>query len=119
MRRFVVSLPLRPGSTDQIRRLLREGPPFDLSGLSLERHEVFLSDAELIFLFEGTHSERVAIELLERPRVLGQASRIAPFVAGPPRFFSEAFSWEAQPELEGLSFGALPGPGHSEGGQVD
>ena len=119
MRRFVVSARLRTGSTEQVRRLLAEGPPFDLEGTSLERHEVFLAKDELIFLFEGPHAERHARDLLQRPRVVGQLSRIAAHISGALRFPSEVFRWEREPELQGLSFGPLPGPGNSDGGPSD
>lgn len=116
MQRFVVSAGLKAGSSEQVRRLLAEGPPFDLEGTSLERHEVYLADDEVIFLFEGPHAERDARKIFQRPRVLGQIGRIAPHLSGGPRFPAEVFTWERQPELQGLSFSPLPGPGDSDGG---
>jgi hypothetical protein len=57
MHRFVITARLREGSAEKVAQILREGPPFDIAETSLERHEVFLSEGEVVFLFEGTHAE--------------------------------------------------------------
>lgn len=119
VRRFVVTARLRRGSAPKVAEILRAGPPFDLDSTSLERHEVFLGDDELVFLFEGTHAEEEARRLLGNRNVLSAASRIGAHLRGRPRTPREAFSWERASRLDGVVFGALPGPGDSDGGPSD
>ena len=116
MRRFVVTARLEPGATATVREILREGPPFEPADTALVRHEVFLGDDELVFLFEGEHAEEEAKRLLENPDVLGRAGRIGAHLAEPPRLPEEVFSWERPPDLDGVTFTPQPGPGDSEGG---
>src|SRR5215203_2063708 len=51
-----IVVPLRPGSRAEVEKLLRNGPPFDPSKLGLVRHEVFVSEEEAIFVFQGLPS---------------------------------------------------------------
>jgi hypothetical protein len=119
MWRFVITAKLKGGAWPEVRDILREGPPFDLEKTSLERHEVFLAEDEVVFLFEGPHADREAGRLLEGPGTLGRASRLASCLGGQLRLSEEVFSWERPATSEGLSFGPLPGPGDSDGGLGD
>ena len=119
MQHYLITVQVRRGSSEAVRRILREGPPFDLKDTALERHMVFLAGNELAFLFEGPHAEEEAGRLLARPTVLGRASRLGAHLAGRPRMPEEAFSWTKAERLEGVHFGPLPGPGDSEGGAID
>lgn len=116
MHRFVITAGLRRGSAPEVARILGEGPPFDIDKTTLERHEVFLSEEEVVFLFEGPHAEREARRLLSSRRVLSQAGRIGLHLEGAPRTPEERFSWERPARLDGVAYGAEPGPGYSEGG---
>ena len=42
-----------PESTQEVRQLLEAGPPYDLTETTLDRHAVYLSPGELVFVFEG------------------------------------------------------------------
>ena len=119
MRHFLITARIRRGSADAVRKILAEGPPYDLAETGLERHRVFLAGNELVFLFEGPHAEEEAARLLRRPDVLGQAGRLGVHLAGAPRTPEEVFSWVRPEALEGVDFGPLPGPGDSEGGPID
>ncbi len=119
MRRLMVTGKLRRGSKEAVRAILREGPPFQLSQTSLERHAVFLSGDEIVWLFEGVHAEREVKRLLGDPHGLGRAGRIGLHLTGRPRMPEEVFSWERPEVVPGLSFGPLPGPGDSEGGPAE
>ena len=119
MHRFVVTARLRQGSSEKVARILREGPPFDIAQTSLDRHEVFLSDDEVVFVFEGTHAEDEARRLLSSSSVIGQAGRLAVHIEARPRMPREVFSWERPATLDGVAFGPDPGPGDSDGGPVD
>lgn len=110
---------LREGSGPKVAELLREGPPFDIDQTSLERHEVFLGENEVVFLFEGPHAEAEARRLLLDAGVLSRVGRIGLHIEGRPRLPAEVFRWERPPRLDGVAFGAQPGPGDSEGGSVE
>ena len=119
MRQFVITVRLKPNSEKEIREILKEGPPFELDDTGFESHTVFLASDQLVFLFEGERAEEEAAKLLERSRVLEQASRLGAVIEGEPSIPYEVFSWRRIPGLEGFSFGAQPGPGDSEGGGSD
>jgi hypothetical protein len=51
--RVVVVVPLKAGVRDRVRELLEMGPPFDPEAAGLDRHQVFLTDQEAVFLFEA------------------------------------------------------------------
>src|SRR5580765_1332727 len=53
-RRLAVVLPLREDDGEAVRALLAAGPPFDPEALGLDRHQVFLTASEAIFVFEST-----------------------------------------------------------------
>jgi hypothetical protein len=88
-----VVVPIKRGTAESARRLVEEGPPFDVEGLGLERHHVFVSEREVVFFFEGD-SASAAVEALSRsPRVLKAAVRWRGILAGRPRVAEERFGW--------------------------
>ena len=119
MRILAIRIPLSPGSHDDVSEILREGPPFDLDVTSFERHLVFHIGDELVFVFEGVHSDQAVADLVASRPVQERLLRLARFVAGTPAVAEEAFAWEHRSSPDGLSFGPLPGPGDSDGGPVD
>ena len=74
--RVVVVLPLRAGARARVRALLAEGPPFDPEAAGLDRHQVFLSDREAVFLFEAASPSVIAAARGNR-RSLGGSRRLA------------------------------------------
>jgi hypothetical protein len=117
--RFVVTAQLREGSGPEVAELLRDGPPFDIEETTLLRHEVFLGENEVVFLFEGPHAEAEARRLMLDARALSRVRHLGAHIEGRPRMPTEVFRWERQTRLEGVAFGAQPGPGDSEGGSVE
>jgi hypothetical protein len=114
---LVVLLPLKPGTHDRARDLLRHGPPFEPSETGLERHEVFLAEDEAIFVFEAESEE--AVDRLAADESLWKAAAgWGDLVAGPPRLAERAYSWSRPHPSEDAFFGSTPGPGDSEGGDV-
>jgi hypothetical protein len=117
MSRTVVVVPLLEGSREQAAELLRGGPPFDPEEVGLERHHVFLTDEEAVFVFE-------AEDLDSTERLIGggafwtAAEAWKDVVAGPPRIGADAYSWLRPAPLGALSFEATPGPGDSDGGDI-
>jgi hypothetical protein len=92
--RLVLVVPLREGTTARVRDLLREGPPFELETTHLERHEVFLTEHEAVFVFE-TAGEAPALELeAGNPRLRQAAAAWRECMADPPPKAETAFTWE-------------------------
>jgi hypothetical protein len=117
MSRVVIVVPLQQGSRERARVLLGNGPPFDPDAAGLERHHVFLTDHEAVFVFEA--DELDAVERLASDQTLWEAlAGWSDLVAGPPRMAEDVYSWIRPHPSEEVSFAATPGPGDSEGGDV-
>ena len=50
--RVLVSVKTKPEHWERVAELLKEGPPFDPFATSITRHDVFLLDDQVLFLFE-------------------------------------------------------------------
>lgn len=91
--RVAVVLPLRRGTAERVRELVSAGPPFDLDEAGLERHHVFVTEHEAIFLFEGARTRETIERLIRSPRVLRAAEGWRECLAGPPRLAEESYAW--------------------------
>jgi len=60
-------VPIKQDTADAARRLVEEGPPFDVARNGLERHHVFVSESEVAFLFEGEGAAGVVDSLAAQP----------------------------------------------------
>jgi hypothetical protein len=97
MSRLVLLVPLKEGTVERAGELLREGPPFELDTTQLERHEVLLTDHEVIFVFE-TSGDEPPLELeAEDPRLRRTAAAWRKVMAGRPRKAVSAFLWTREP----------------------
>jgi hypothetical protein len=118
--RMLVIVPLQPGSAERAAELLTNGPPFDPEALGLDRHEVYLTDEEAVFVFE-TMSRATFDRLVSDASLWAAAAAWNDLIAGPPRLAVDAYSWKRSRDgAEGdlVSFAATPGPGDSEGGDI-
>jgi hypothetical protein len=88
-----VVVPIKRGAAEAVRRLIEEGPPFDVERLGLQRHHVFASDREVVFFFEGEDAGAVVDALSRSPSVLRAAVRWRSVPAGRPRLAQERFGW--------------------------
>lgn len=95
--RIVVVVPLRRGAAERARELVRAGPPFDLEALAVERHHVFVTEREVVFLFEGADARAAVRRLARRPGVLKAAAGWAALLAGSPLVADETYSWIKRP----------------------
>jgi len=86
---------VRPGRHDDLQKMLRQGPPFNLAEHGFTRHHAFLGEANLILVFEG---ERPTSDVKRLAASLGmaQVTKMARLISN-PRLVPEAFSWEASP----------------------
>ena len=88
-----VVVPIRRGTAEEARRLVEQGPPFDVEGLGLERHHVFVSEREVVFFFEGDDATAAVDALSRSADVLKAAVRWRGILAGRPRLAEERFGW--------------------------
>jgi hypothetical protein len=117
MSRLVVVVPLQQGARDRARLLLGKGPPFDPDAAGLERHHVFLTDDEAVFVLEADAPDAVE-RLASDPTIWEAMAGWNDLVAGPPRMAEDVYSWVRSHASEEVSFAATPGPGDSDGGDV-
>jgi hypothetical protein len=94
MTTLVVVAPLREGAQERARELLAEGPPFDPEETVFDRHEVFLGEREVVFLFAG-RAESGGLELsADDPAIWSAAEKWAECLDGRPRVARSAYVWE-------------------------
>jgi hypothetical protein len=115
--RLALVLPLREGMGDRARSLIAEGPPFDIAASGLESHHVFVTDSEVMFLFEGETAAAIRL-LAGQAHLWTVASGWNELLAGPPRVAEDAYSWARPKTPDGASFASTPGAGDSEGGDL-
>ena len=117
--RVAIVLPIKQESHDSVRALLEDGPPFDPMQIAgLERHQVFLTAEEAIFVFDSPLGQEPLDPLLADPELWHAAAAWREHIAGPPRIAEDAFSWIRPQGLEELSSLPTPGPGDSDGGDI-
>lgn len=118
MTSLVVVAPLKTGERARAEKLLEQGPPFELERTRFDRHEVFVTDKEVVFLFAGP-DESGTLELPgEDPALWKAAAAWSRCLAERPRVARRAFGWRRVEDREGVSFAPTPGPGDSEGGEL-
>jgi hypothetical protein len=93
MSRLVLVVPLREGTAARARELLAEGPPFELETTELERHEVFLTEREAVFVFETTGDAPPLRLQAGNPTLRTAAAAWRECMAGRARKAETAFSW--------------------------
>jgi hypothetical protein len=116
--RLVVVVPLKDGARERAAKLLRGGPPFDLEETHFDRHHIFLTDREVVFVFEADEPGGTLRLSAEDPALWKAAMAWRECMAGGPRVGATAFTWVRTTETEGVYFEPTPGPGDSEGGDL-
>jgi len=97
MEQIAVVAGLKPGTEEQARKLIGTGPPFDPAAAELARHSVYLSTADVVFVFEGPQVERRLHELVTapfRPELTAALDDWRDIVDGPARIARATFTWE-------------------------
>lgn len=94
MQSLVVITRLKPGAEAEARELISQGPPLDLSASGLTRNSVYISEGEVIFLFEGPDAERVVHELVNDPVASAQFAAWGHLVEGTPFTAHREFHWQ-------------------------
>lgn len=92
--RLAVIAKLKEGAAEQAATLVRRGPPFDPGESGFERHAVYLSGDQVIFLFEGDAADRSVQEILAngtRSAALGAWGSLLDQV---PQLAVEGYYWK-------------------------
>jgi hypothetical protein len=94
VRRLAVVARLKPDSEARAAELIAAGPPFDAASAGLERHTVYLSHAEVVFVFEGPEVEWIVDAIVDSPSRASVFEEWRALLEGPPRIAREAHYWE-------------------------
>jgi hypothetical protein len=92
---------LKPDMEGRVRKLLEGGPPFDPAAAGVTRHVVYLSAADVVFVFEGREVERRLHELVTGPSQSELTSALDEWrdiVDGPARIARATYAWDAGAE---------------------
>lgn len=98
MDRLVLTARLKPDGRRRALTLLGEHSVLDVGELEIyvERHTIFLTETEVIFLFEGKEAEQAVRALLDDPVRSALIGHWLPLFDGPLRRAQEAYSWGAE-----------------------
>jgi hypothetical protein len=97
MGRVAVVARLKPDAEGRAGELVEAGPPFSPGETGFERHAVYLSAGEVVFVFEGPEVEWLVNTLLDDPMQwpLNEAfEQWRPLIDGQPRIARERFFWQ-------------------------
>jgi hypothetical protein len=97
MSRVAVVVPLREGMRPIAELLIEEGPPFDLERTGLESHQIYVTDREAVFVFEGDDARAAVEDVLGEVSVWRAATVWCDCLADRPHVAEEAFAWERSP----------------------
>jgi hypothetical protein len=85
--------PLKDGMRERAAELIADGPPFEPEGTALASHEVYVTDREVVFLFEAEQPRAALEELGGDPSVWRAAGEWHEILAGRPRLARQAYGW--------------------------
>ena len=98
MDRFVLVARLKPDARRQAQALLAEHWALGMEELEthLDRHTIFLTETEVIFLFEGNGAHEAVRALFNDPVRSTPMSHWLPLLDGPLHQAPEEYVWERQ-----------------------
>jgi hypothetical protein len=96
MNRLAVIAKLRPEAVARAEELIEQGPPFDPTGVGFERHSVFLTGDQAVFVFEGGGLDKLMRSMVKDPSTVGAFRKWEDLIEGMPRIAREAYHWERE-----------------------
>lgn len=99
MEQLAIVARLKDGAEPRAAELIAKGPPFDPAEGGLERHTVYLSAGEVVFVFEAQEVEWIVDDLVDDPFRWLVADAFAdwrPLIEGEPRIARPAYTWRRQ-----------------------
>ena len=94
MERLAVIAKLKEGTAEQAATLVRRGPPFDPGESGFERHAVYLSADQVIFLFEADAADRSVQEILANGTRSAALGAWGPLLDQVPQLAVEGYYWK-------------------------
>jgi hypothetical protein len=94
MQRVAVVGRVKPEAEPRVRELLEKGPPFDPRKVGFERHSVYFTGEEIVFIFEGGKLDQLLHAVVEDPGSAGAFKAWESVLDGMPRVAREAYGWE-------------------------
>jgi hypothetical protein len=92
--RLAVIAKLKEGAADEAAVLVRRGPPFDPGESGFDRHAVYLSGDQVIFLFEGDAADRSVQEILANGSRSAVLAAWGPLLDQVPQLAVEGYYWK-------------------------
>lgn len=97
MKRVAIVADLKPGAHEVAKALLAQGPPFELGEEGFDKHAVYVSEKEVVFVFEGEEVEWRLDDLVSdffHGALQRSLERWRELVDGEPRVAEQAYAWE-------------------------
>src|SRR4051812_8154882 len=98
MNSMIIVARLKEGAHEDARRLLEQGPPYDLETAGLDRHAAYLTASEVVFVFEAAEVEWVVNDIVDDPVMEAAFEPWRKLIDGPPRVAQERFRWSRREE---------------------
>jgi hypothetical protein len=96
MQQLAIIARLKSGAEPRAAELIAKGPPFDPNMGGLDRHTVYLSAGEVVFVFEGREVDWIVDDLVDDPFrwLLTEAlDAWRPLIEGEPMIARPAYTW--------------------------
>jgi hypothetical protein len=101
MQRVAVIARLKPNTEKRATELIETGPPFDPDQLGFDRHSVYLSGNQVIFVFEGGRLDQLLHGVIRNPDNVRAFGAWEPLIDGFPSVAREAYTWQRGSKGEG------------------
>src|SRR4029079_12701726 len=76
-----------------LEKRLQEGPPFDLAAEGFERHEVFVGDKDVVFVFTAPAAASQLARMAETPALFRHVLAMTGILAA-PRMLQQTYRWD-------------------------
>lgn len=99
MEQIAIVARLKSGAEPRAAELVAQGAPFDPGRSGLERHTVYLSADEVVFVFEGSEVEWIVDGLVDEPfhwPVMAALDDWRPLLEDHPRIARPVYSWKRE-----------------------
>ena len=96
MDRIAIVVPFAAEQRDVVARLLEAGPPYDLGEAGIDRHAVYLTAREAVFVFEAADIDWELDDLVHEPhpQIAQALAHWRELVESEPRVARPVFAWE-------------------------
>jgi hypothetical protein len=94
VQRLAVIAKLKPDGESRATELIEKGPPFNPRDTPFDRHAVYLSGDEAVFVFEGGRLDQLLQSVIKNPAAEGAFREWESIVEGMPSVARETYFWE-------------------------